>query len=59
MVNVAEGVPTTASVHDQARERGVDVPITDELYQVLFRGKAPRAALNQLMERIPKDEWTP
>jgi glycerol-3-phosphate dehydrogenase (NAD(P)+) len=59
MVNVAEGVTTTASVHDQARERGVDVPITDELYHVLFRGKAPFTALSHLMDRVPKDEWTP
>jgi glycerol-3-phosphate dehydrogenase (NAD(P)+) len=57
MVNVAEGVPTTRSVHDQARERGVEVPITDELHDVLFRGKSPRAALSDLMERVPKVEW--
>lgn len=57
MVNVAEGVPTTRSVHDQARERNVDVPITDELYEVLFQGKPPQAALADLMVRTPKDEW--
>jgi glycerol-3-phosphate dehydrogenase (NAD(P)+) len=57
MVNVAEGVPTTRSVHDQGRERGVDVPITDELYEVLYRGKSPRAALADLMVRHPKVEW--
>ena len=56
MVDVAEGVPTTRSVRDQARERGVDVPITDELYEVLFRDKPPAAALMSLMERAPKDE---
>ncbi|MCA1686466.1 MAG: NAD(P)-dependent glycerol-3-phosphate dehydrogenase, partial [Planctomycetia bacterium] len=59
MVNVAEGVPTTRSVHDQARGRGVDVPITDELYEILFRDKPPRAALNDLMVRAPKVEWLP
>ena len=59
MVNVAEGVPTTRSVHDQARGRGVDVPITDELYQILFEGKPPRAALAGLMDRQPKGEWQP
>ncbi len=59
MVNVAEGVPTTLSVHDQARERRVSVPITDELHAVLFLGKSPRAALVDLMERAPKDEWQP
>ena len=42
MVNVAEGVPTTRSVHDLAGERGVEMPITDEVYQILFEGKRPR-----------------
>ena len=57
MVDVAEGVPTTRSVHDQAHQRGVDVPITDELFEILFLGKAPGAALLSLMDRIPKVEW--
>jgi glycerol-3-phosphate dehydrogenase (NAD(P)+) len=57
MVNVAEGVPTTRSVHDQARQGGVEMPITDELYRVLFEGKAPAAAVSDLMVRIPRDEW--
>ena len=56
MVNVAEGVPTTRSVHDQARQRGIEVPITDELYEVLFNGKPPLAALTDLMVRLPKVE---
>ena len=41
MVNVAEGVPTTRSVHELARSCGVEMPITAELYQVLFEGKRP------------------
>jgi glycerol-3-phosphate dehydrogenase (NAD(P)+) len=56
MVNVAEGVFTTRSVHDQAAARGLDVPITDELYEVLFNAKPPRAALADLMVRMPKVE---
>jgi glycerol-3-phosphate dehydrogenase (NAD(P)+) len=57
MVNVAEGVPTTRSVHSLAQERGVEMPITGELYRVLFEGKAPRAAVVDLMVRDPKQEW--
>jgi glycerol-3-phosphate dehydrogenase (NAD(P)+) len=57
MVNVAEGVPTTRSVASLARERGVEMPITVELYQVLFEGKSPRAAVVDLMDRVPKVEW--
>jgi glycerol-3-phosphate dehydrogenase (NAD(P)+) len=57
MVNVAEGVPTTRSVHRLSQERGVEMPITAELHQVLFEGKSPRAAVTDLMERNPKMEW--
>jgi glycerol-3-phosphate dehydrogenase (NAD(P)+) len=57
MVNVAEGVPTTRSVHRLSQERGVEMPITAELYQVLFEGKSPRAAVTDLMERQPRVEW--
>jgi glycerol-3-phosphate dehydrogenase (NAD(P)+) len=57
MVNVAEGVPTTRSVYSLALERGVEMPITAELYRVLFEAKPARAAVVDLMERHPKVEW--
>jgi len=57
MVNVAEGVPTTRSVHALARQRQIDMPITAELHQVLFEGKNPRSAVSDLMVRPPKVEW--
>ncbi len=57
MVNVAEGVPTTHSVYSLARLRGVEMPITTELYHVLFERKAPRSAVVDLMVRGPKVEW--
>ncbi len=57
MVNVAEGVPTTRSVHALACRRGIDMPITAELHRVLFEGKSPRSAVSDLMVRLPKDEW--
>jgi glycerol-3-phosphate dehydrogenase (NAD(P)+) len=56
MVNVAEGVSTTRSVHALACRRGIDIPITAELYRVLFEGKNPRLAVSDLMVRLPKDE---
>jgi glycerol-3-phosphate dehydrogenase (NAD(P)+) len=55
--NVAEGVPTTRSVHEMARRQSVEMPITDELYQILFEGKAPLDAVTNLMVRAPKVEW--
>ena len=57
MVNVAEGVATTRSVHALARERRVEMPITAEVHQVLFEGKGPRSAVTDLMVRLPKVEW--
>jgi glycerol-3-phosphate dehydrogenase (NAD(P)+) len=59
MVDVAEGVPTTRSVHELARNHGVEMPITDEVYQILFENKSPLAAVSDLMLRPPKFEWQP
>ncbi len=57
MVNVAEGVPTTRSVHRLAGELGVEMPITAEVHQILFDGKSPRLAVTDLMDRMPRVEW--
>jgi glycerol-3-phosphate dehydrogenase (NAD(P)+) len=57
MRDVAEGVYTTRSVFQQARERSIAMPITDEVHHILFEGKPPRAAVSDLMVRIPKVEW--
>jgi glycerol-3-phosphate dehydrogenase (NAD(P)+) len=57
MNDVAEGVFTTRSVYRQAEERGISMPITDEVHHILFEGKPPRAAVIDLMVRHPKVEW--
>ncbi|WP_068775383.1 NAD(P)H-dependent glycerol-3-phosphate dehydrogenase [Paenibacillus sp. FJAT-26967] len=48
---VVEGVKTTKSAFALAQEYGVTMPITSELHQVLFEGKEPRAAVEDLMGR--------
>ena len=53
---VCEGVPTTEALHRIKAKRKVEAPVADQLYAVLFEGKAPRAALQALMERNPKAE---
>jgi glycerol-3-phosphate dehydrogenase (NAD(P)+) len=53
---VAEGVYTTRSVHDKAAKMGIAMPITTAVYQVLYEGKSPLAAVNELMLREPKSE---
>ena len=56
MAMVAEGVYTARSVHERAVRMGVDMPITAEVYRVLYEGKDPRTAVNDLMLRSPKGE---
>ena len=56
MTSVAEGVFTTRSVHEQARFRGIPMPITAEVHAILFENKPPRAAVTDLMLRDPKSE---
>ena len=56
MESVCEGVPTTRGVRQLAQDAGVQMPITDEVYAILFEGKDVTAALNDLMQRDPKAE---
>lgn len=53
---VAEGVKTTRAVYYWAKKHGVEMPITTAIYQVLFEGMNPVDALNDLMNRDPKQE---
>jgi len=53
---VAEGVKNTRSVHELAARLGVDMPITNQMFEVLYRGKAPRQAVTDLMSRTQKPE---
>ena len=56
MENVAEGVYTTGPALAMARELGVEMPITEAIYKVLFQGLDPRKAIAELMVRPPKAE---
>lgn len=53
---VVEGMPTTQSVTDIAKRLGIEMPITQGLYEVLFRGEKPRDAIARLMSRQPRHE---
>jgi glycerol-3-phosphate dehydrogenase (NAD(P)+) len=59
MAKVAEGVYTTRAVHERAVALGVEMPITAEVYRVLYEGKGPRPAVNDLMLRAPRWERWP
>jgi glycerol-3-phosphate dehydrogenase (NAD(P)+) len=56
MTMVAEGVFTTRSVHDKAAKMGIEMPITAEVYRVLYEDKDPREAVTDLMLRQPRSE---
>ena len=56
MGKVAEGVTTTRAVHERAGRMGIDMPITAAVHSVLYEGKHPRDAVNDLMLRSPKGE---
>jgi glycerol-3-phosphate dehydrogenase (NAD(P)+) len=54
--HVAEGVHTAREVESRAAQVGIDMPITGAVCDVLFRGIAPRDAVEQLLARDPKAE---
>lgn len=56
MYQVAEGVFTTAAARRMAQKYKVEMPITEQLYQVLFDGKPPMAGIAELMLREPVQE---
>lgn len=56
MTAVAEGVNTARSLHELATQQGIGMPITDEVYSVLFEGKSPVAATESLMQRPSREE---
>ncbi len=59
MEQVAEGVATTRSVRALARRHHVEMPITEQVYQMLFENKSPHRAVSDLMQRDLKDEEDP
>ncbi len=53
---VAEGVRNTRSIYSLAAKLGVEMPIVEQMYQVLYGGKKPFAAVRDLMQRSLKAE---
>jgi len=53
---VAEGIPTTKSAFECARRLNIETPIIDQVYAVVYEGKAPSQALQELLGRDQKAE---
>ncbi|MBT6045185.1 MAG: NAD(P)-dependent glycerol-3-phosphate dehydrogenase [Candidatus Scalindua sp.] len=56
MDQFAEGILTTKSVCELARKYNVEMPITKEIFNVLYKDKDPMKAVKELMLREPKSE---
>ncbi|MDD5496786.1 MAG: NAD(P)H-dependent glycerol-3-phosphate dehydrogenase, partial [Candidatus Omnitrophica bacterium] len=53
---IVEGVVTARSANGLAKRQDVEMPITAEIYKILYEGKDPKAAVRDLMTRSPKVE---
>lgn len=53
---VAEGVATVRAVHFLARELGVEMPVSAEVFRIIAEGLDPMEALHRLMTREPTSE---
>ncbi len=56
MEQVAEGMPTAKSAYALSKKYSVEMPITAEVYRVLYEGKSTSDAVHDLMRREPKAE---
>lgn len=54
--SVVEGVATTKSVIELAKKHQVEMPITESVYAIIFEGKKPLQAIQDLMARGLKGE---
>ena len=52
MKMIAEGYYATKSIHILNKSYGVDMPITDAVYRVLYEGMAPGLVMNELKEKL-------
>ena len=52
----AEGVNTTRELYGMSHRLGVEMPITEQVYNVLFEGLSPGDAVTALLHREPKQE---
>lgn len=56
MEMVAEGIKTAEAALSLSEKSGVDMPITHEIYKILFKGLDPQIGVKNLMTRSAKSE---
>jgi glycerol-3-phosphate dehydrogenase (NAD(P)+) len=57
MTEIAEGVRTTSAIRQLAQRLHVEMPITEEVYRVIYQGKSPADAAAELMNRPLRGEF--
>uniref|UniRef100_A0A7C4AJK8 Glycerol-3-phosphate dehydrogenase [NAD(P)+] n=1 Tax=Thermodesulfovibrio aggregans TaxID=86166 RepID=A0A7C4AJK8_9BACT len=57
MLSVAEGIETSLSAYELSKKLDVEMPITAEVYYVIYEGKNPAVAAQDLMNRTLKPEF--
>jgi len=55
--SVAEGVATSLSAYELSRKYNVEMPIVEQVYQVIYKDKSPAEAVKVLMNRTLKSEF--
>jgi glycerol-3-phosphate dehydrogenase (NAD(P)+) len=50
-------VRTAKSAYELGQKHGVDMPITAEVYRVLYEGKSPKQAVSDLLARANRPEF--
>lgn len=55
--SVAEGVATALSAFELSRKHGVEMPIVEQIYEVIYKEKSPADAVSLLMNRTLKSEF--
>ena len=55
---LVEGVPTCKAAFHLAKKHGLDTPIINQIYEMLYEQKSPRQAIADLISRKPKPEDT-
>jgi len=55
--SVAEGVATALSAYELSKKQGIEMPIVEQIYEVIYKEKSPAAAVTMLMNRTLKSEF--
>jgi glycerol-3-phosphate dehydrogenase (NAD(P)+) len=56
-ISVVEGVGTAESAFELSKKYHVEMPIVGQVYQIIYEGKDPTLAVNDLMSRALKSEF--